>query len=185
MLKCVNTLHSARFLYLKYYTLQDCSVFTTVYSSVETPSQSQVLRITPHDAQNSSDNLVWVSVLGDLVNETRKYTQFLNGPFLLLVIYMCAYYSFQEFNICRLGLHFILSLMSKFCFLQPLDFVFDNIFLLKRCEFLKMQRYHCAQICHNQGMQGTHAASLLGKRCRVITGGIQGAEIGVQVELTC
>ncbi|XP_045621512.1 dipeptidyl peptidase 8 isoform X2 [Procambarus clarkii] len=49
---------------------EDCSVFTTVYSSVETPSQSQVLRITPHDAQNSSDNLVWVSVLGDLVNET-------------------------------------------------------------------------------------------------------------------
>ncbi|XP_042218680.1 dipeptidyl peptidase 8-like [Homarus americanus] len=49
---------------------EDCSVFTTVYSSVETPSQSQVLRITPLDGQNNSGQLVWVSVFGDLVNET-------------------------------------------------------------------------------------------------------------------
>ncbi|XP_071547788.1 dipeptidyl peptidase 8 [Panulirus ornatus] len=49
---------------------EDCSVFATVYSSVESPSQSKVLRITPLDAPNSSGHLVWVSVLGDLVNET-------------------------------------------------------------------------------------------------------------------
>ncbi|KAK8727644.1 hypothetical protein OTU49_009672 [Cherax quadricarinatus] len=48
---------------------EDCSVFTTVFSSVETPSQSQVLKITPQESPNSG-NLVWVSVLGDLVNET-------------------------------------------------------------------------------------------------------------------
>lgn len=47
----------------------DCSVFTTVFSSVEMPSQSQVLRITPLDAPNGTGQLVWVSVLGDLVNE--------------------------------------------------------------------------------------------------------------------
>ncbi|KAK7076119.1 hypothetical protein SK128_001167, partial [Halocaridina rubra] len=48
----------------------DCSVYTSVYSSVDNPSQSQVWRILPLDTPNSSGQLVWVSVLGDLVNET-------------------------------------------------------------------------------------------------------------------
>ncbi|XP_045123051.1 dipeptidyl peptidase 8-like isoform X3 [Portunus trituberculatus] len=48
---------------------QDCTVFTTVYSSVEMPSQSQVFRITPLDTPNGSGQLVWVIALGDLVNE--------------------------------------------------------------------------------------------------------------------
>ncbi|MPC58116.1 Dipeptidyl peptidase 8 [Portunus trituberculatus] len=47
----------------------DCTVFTTVYSSVEMPSQSQVFRITPLDTPNGSGQLVWVIALGDLVNE--------------------------------------------------------------------------------------------------------------------
>ncbi|XP_066977779.1 dipeptidyl peptidase 8 [Macrobrachium rosenbergii] len=49
---------------------EDCSVFTSVYSSVDSPSQSKVWRILPLDAPNSSGHLVWVSELGDLVNET-------------------------------------------------------------------------------------------------------------------
>ncbi|XP_068217006.1 LOW QUALITY PROTEIN: dipeptidyl peptidase 8-like [Palaemon carinicauda] len=49
---------------------EDCSVFTSVYSSVDSPSQSKVWRIMPLDAPNSSGHLVWVSELGDLVNET-------------------------------------------------------------------------------------------------------------------
>ncbi|KAK4309834.1 hypothetical protein Pmani_018555 [Petrolisthes manimaculis] len=47
----------------------DCTVFTTVFSSVEMPPQSQVVRITPLDAPNGTGQLVWISVLGDLVNE--------------------------------------------------------------------------------------------------------------------
>ncbi|XP_047488965.1 dipeptidyl peptidase 8-like [Penaeus indicus] len=48
---------------------QECTVFTSVYSSIEVPSQSKVVTITPLDTPNSSGHLVWVSVLGDLVNE--------------------------------------------------------------------------------------------------------------------
>lgn len=48
-------------------------MFTTVYSSVEMPSQSQVFRITPLDTPNGSGQLVWVTALGDLVNEPSEY----------------------------------------------------------------------------------------------------------------
>ncbi|MCL4129677.1 UNVERIFIED_CONTAM: hypothetical protein GTU68_057274, partial [Idotea baltica] len=46
----------------------DCSIFVTVFSNLETPSKSQVFRVLPAP-QNSTDSLVNLTLLGDLVSE--------------------------------------------------------------------------------------------------------------------